>query len=100
IFVLTRFQTMQHFLFFCLLVQCLGQDFWSLFSFPHAVSLQQAVFSWSPQAQVLGWRYGFCLQARHMVAVHSPHLGCALPLSWQFMHFYVPCCYVIWKPFG
>ena len=63
-------QTMRHFVFSCPLAQCLWQDFRSLFSLPHAVSLQQAAFSWSPQAQVLGRRYGFRLQAGHAVAVH------------------------------
>ena len=64
-------QTQRHFIFSCPLAQCLWQDFRSLFSLPQAVSLQQAAFSWSPQVQVLGRRYGFRLQAGHAVVVHT-----------------------------
>ena len=66
-----QIQTLRHFIFSCPLAQCLWQDFRSFFSLPYAVSLQQAAFSWSPQTQVLGRRYGLRLQAGHAVLVHT-----------------------------
>ena len=64
-------QTLRHFIFLCSLAQCLWQEFRSFFSLPSAVSLKQAAFSWSPNALVLGRRFGFRLQAGHAVVIHT-----------------------------
>jgi hypothetical protein len=64
-------QTLRHFIFSCPLAQCLWQEFRSFFSLPSAVSLKQAAFSWSPNALVLGRRFGFRLQAGHAVVIHT-----------------------------
>src|SRR5499427_534161 len=63
-------QTMQHFLFSCPLAQVVWHEMRRVFALPHAVSLEQAAFSWSPQALVLGKRFGYRLQAGHAVALH------------------------------
>jgi hypothetical protein len=64
-------QTMRHFIHSCPLAQAIWQEVRHLFSLPHAVSLKNAVFSWSPNALVLGRRFGFRLQAGHAVAIHT-----------------------------
>jgi len=64
-------QTTRHFLFSCPLAQTIWREVRYLFSLPHAVSLQHAAFSWSPNALVLGRRFGFRLQAGHAVAIHA-----------------------------
>ena len=64
-------QTQRHFIWTCPLAQCLWREFRDLFSLPRAVTLHEAAFSWSTQAQVLGRRYGYRLQAGHAVAVHT-----------------------------
>ena len=63
-------QTLRHFIWTCPLAQGLWREFRDLYSLPQAVTLEQAAFSWSSHAQVLGRRYGYRLQAGHAVAVH------------------------------
>ena len=63
-------QTLRHFIHSCPLAQAIWQEVRHLFSLPRAVSLKNAAFSWSPNALVLGRRFGFRLQAGHAVAVH------------------------------
>jgi hypothetical protein len=64
-------QTQRHFIHSCPLAQTIWHEVRLLFSLPHAVSLKNAAFSWSPNALVLGRRFGFRLQAGHAVAVHT-----------------------------
>src|SRR5262245_20494087 len=64
-------QTMRHFIHSCPLAQAIWHEVRLLFSLPNAVSLKNAAFSWSPNASVLGRRFGFRLQAGHAVAVHT-----------------------------
>jgi hypothetical protein len=61
---------MRHFIFSCPLAQVVWREFQVVFGLPEPVTLQQAVFSWSPQTFVLGKRFGFKLQAGHAVALH------------------------------
>ena len=63
-------QTLRHFIHSCPLAQAVWQEVRLVFSLPWAVSLKNAAFSWSPNALVLGRRFGFRLQAGHAVAVH------------------------------
>ena len=63
-------QTLQHFIHACPLAQVVWHEVRQLFSLPWAVSLHNAAFSWSPNASVLGRRFGFRLQAGHAVAIH------------------------------
>jgi hypothetical protein len=63
-------QTLRHFIFSCPLAQVVWHELRLLFNLPHAVTLQQAAFSWSPHTRVLGRRYGYRLQAGHAVAQH------------------------------
>jgi hypothetical protein len=58
-------------LFCCPLAQAVWHEVRLVFSLPQAVSLFHAAFSWSPQAQGLGRRFGFRLQAGHAVALHT-----------------------------
>ena len=61
-----------HFLFTCPLAQQIWSDFSILFQLPHAISLEQALFSWSAGgSRFLGREFGFRLQAGHAVALHT-----------------------------
>ena len=66
----TVVQDQKHFVFLCPLAQAVWHEFRLVFSLPLPVTLKQAAFSWSPQARVLGCRYGHRLQAVHAVATH------------------------------
>ena len=67
----TQRQSMRHFLFSCPLAQAVWRELRLAFRLPSAVSLSHAAFSWSPNARVLGKRFGFKLQAGHAVAMHT-----------------------------
>jgi hypothetical protein len=62
---------MRHFAHTCPLAQAVWNELRLVFRLPYAVSLQHVAFSWSPNALVLGKRFGFKLQAGHAVALHT-----------------------------
>jgi hypothetical protein len=65
-------QTLRHFLFACPLARQVWSDFQTTFRLPSAVTLRQALFSWSTgNTRFLGRAYGFRLQAGHAVALHT-----------------------------
>jgi hypothetical protein len=64
-------QTPRHFVFTCPLARQVWSDFRQLFHLSSAVSLRQALFSWSTcNSRFLGREYGYRLQAGHAVALH------------------------------
>jgi len=64
-------QTLRHFIYACPLARQVWSDFRAVFHLPSAVSLRQALFSWSTgSSRFLGREFGFRLQAGHAVALH------------------------------
>ena len=64
-------QTLRHFLVTCPLARQIWSDFRTIFHLPTAVSLRQALFSWSTgNSRFLGREHGYRLQAGHAVALH------------------------------
>jgi len=65
-------QSIRHFIYTCPLAQQVWLDFRVIFQLPSAVSLRQALYSWSSGGSCfLGREYGFRLQAGHAVALHT-----------------------------